>query len=137
MAGLATKETQKSVSHFIASIDNASKREDSKTLVALVQEISGYEPKIWGDNFIIGFGKYTYTRKNGKEEFEWFHTGFAPRKNKMTVYLTYDISQQEDLLKDLGKSKCGKGCLYVNKLADINLDVLGKRIKKSSDAKWH
>ena len=137
MAGLATKETQKSVSDFIAGIDNASKREDSKTLVAIMQEISGYEPKIWGDNFIIGFGKYTYTRKNGKEEFEWFHIGFAPRKTKITIYLTFDISQESDLLKKLGKCKWGKGCLYINKLADIDLEVLKKLITKSKVSQWH
>lgn len=137
MAGLATKETQKSVSEFIDSIENTSKREDSRTLVTMMQEVSGYEPKIWGDNFIIGFGKYTYKRKNGKEEFEWFHVGFAPRKTKITVYLTFDISKEEELLEKLGKCTFGKGCLYINKLADVNLEVLKKLIKKSKVTQWH
>lgn len=137
MAGLATKETQKSVSKFIDNIENASKREDSKKLIAIMQEVSGYEPKIWGDNFIIGFGKYTYKRKNGKEEFEWFHTGFAPRKTKITLYLTFDISKEENLLKKLGKCTWGKGCLYINKLADVNLEILKKLIKKSKVTQWH
>lgn len=137
MAGLVTKETQKSVSKFIDSIENASKREDSKKLVAVMQEVSGYEPKIWGDNFIIGFGKYTYKRKSDKEEFEWFHTGFAPRKTKITLYLTFDISKEEDLLKKLGKCTWGKGCLYINKLADVNLEILKKLIKKSKVTQWH
>jgi len=120
MAGLATKETNKSVSEFIESIPSQSKREDSKILLNIMNEITGFEPKIWGDNFIIGFGKYIYKRKGGKEEFEWFHTGFAPRKNKLTIYLTFDLTSQEKLLKKLGKSKWGKGCLYINKLADID-----------------
>ncbi len=137
MAGLATKETQKSVSTFIDSIGNVSKREDSKKLVAIMQETSGYEPKIWGDNFIIGFGKYCYKRKNGKEEFEWFHVGFAPRKTKITLYLTFDISKEEELLEKLGKCTFGKGCLYINKLADVNLEVLKKLIKKSKVTQWH
>ncbi len=137
MSGLATKETQKSVSSFIDRIENTSKREDSKILVKIIQEISGYEPKIWGDNFIIGFGKYTYTRKNKKEEFEWFHTGFAPRKTKITIYLTFDISKEEDLLKKLGKCTWGKGCLYINKLADVDMEILKKLLQKSNTSQWH
>ena len=137
MAGLATQETNKSVPAFIESIASVSKQEDCKVLVRLIQELTGYEPKVWGDNFIIGFGKYTYKRKGGKEEFEWFHVGFAPRKTKLTVYLTFDISQHESLLKKLGKCEWGKGCLYINKLADIDLDILKKLILKSVDSTWH
>ena len=69
MAGLVNKETNKSVSDFIESIENESKREDSKTLLSLMQRVTGEEPKIWGENFIVGFGKYKYKRKGGKEEF--------------------------------------------------------------------
>jgi hypothetical protein len=102
-----------------------------------MQEITGSEPKIWGDYNIIGFGKYSYKRKGGKEEFEWFHTGFAARKAKITLYLTMDISQEKELLDQLGKCKWGKGCLYINKLADIDVDILKKLIQKSAKAKWH
>lgn len=137
MAGLATKETNKSVEDFINSIVNTSKKEDAKKLLSIIEDITGVKPKIWGDNFIIGFGKYKYKRKGGKEEFEWFNVGFAPRKTKITLYLTFDISQHEKLLKELGKCKWGKGCLYINKLADINLDILKQLIAKSKDAKWH
>ena len=134
---LATQETNKDVWAYIDTIEPKSKQEDAKTIATLMQKITGCEPKIWGDYNIIGFGKYSYTRKGGKEEFEWFHTGFAARKAKITLYLTMDISQEQELLDQLGKCKWGKGCLYVNKLADINLGVLSKMIKKSSDAKWH
>jgi len=137
MAGLKNQETNRSVSEFIESIEKESKRADSKVLLAMMQEITGYEPKVWGDNYFIGFGKYTYRRKGKKEEFEWFHVGFAPRKTKLTVYLTFDISQEQELLNQLGKCKWGKGCLYINKLADVNLEVLKKLIEKSKDAKWH
>ena len=137
MAGLATQETDKSVSEYINSIENATKRNDSKTLIQMMSDITGYEPKIWGDYFIIGFGKYKYKRKQGKEEFEWFNVGFAPRKSKMTIYLTFDINQEQALTSKLGKCKCGKGCLYVNKLADIDLEVLKQLIAKSKDATWH
>ncbi|WP_298759465.1 DUF1801 domain-containing protein [uncultured Psychroserpens sp.] len=137
MAGLATKETNKSVSLFIDNIESESKKEDAKELLSLMEVITGVKPKIWGDNFIIGFGNYKYKRKNGKEEFEWFNVGFAPRKTKLTIYLTLDINQHEDLLNKLGKCKWGKGCLYINKLKDVDLDILKQLITRSKDAKWH
>ena len=137
MAGLVTKETNKSVGAFIESVANAFKKADAKILLDLMTQETGFEPKVWGDNFIIGYGKYKYKRKGGKEEFEWFHAGFAPRKTKITVYLTYDISKHEDLLSKLGKCKWGKGCLYINKLADVDLDVLRQLIKRGKDSKWH
>lgn len=137
MAGLMTKETNKSVDAFIDSIENKSKKEDSLILRKLMEDITGQPAKIWGDNFIIGFGKYSYTRKGGKEEFEWFNVGFAPRKSKITVYLTYDITKHPELLEKLGKCKYGKGCLYINKLADVDLSVLGELIKISKEARWH
>lgn len=137
MAGLVNKETNKSVAKYISSIENDSKRNDSQMLLELMRDITGFEPKVWGDNYFIGFGKYTYRRKNSKEEFEWFHVGFAPRKTKLTVYLTFDISKEEKLIKKLGKCKFGKGCLYINKLADIDLAILKQLVEKSKDARWH
>ena len=141
MAGLVTKETNRSVTSFIDKIENASKKEDSKKLLAIIKEATRKEPKVWGNekvpDFLIGFGKYNYQRKGGKETFEWFNIGFAPRKTALTVYLTFDISQEADLLKKLGKCKWGKGCLYINKLSDIDLAVLKQLIEKSNDAQWH
>ena len=136
MAGLVNKETDKNVSEFIESIPNISKKEDSKLLLNLMKEVTGYEPKIWGDNFIIGFGKYTYKRKGKKEEFEWFNVGFAPRKTKLSIYLTFDINQESELIQKLGKCKWSKGCLYINKLADIDIYVLKQLIEKSKDNQW-
>ena len=141
MSGLVTKETNRSVNAFIDKLDNDSKKEDSYTLLSIIESITGHKPKVWGNtkvpDFLIGFGKYTYQRKGSKEEFEWFNVGFAPRKTKLTVYLTFDINQEEKLLKDLGKCKWGKGCLYINKLAEVNLEVLKKLIEKSKTNKWH
>ncbi|MFY0630553.1 MAG: DUF1801 domain-containing protein [Flavobacteriaceae bacterium] len=128
--GLTTQETNKNVLNYIETIDSASKREDAKAILAMMQKITGCEAKIWGDYFIIGFGKYTYQRKGGKEEFEWFHVGFAPRKTKITLYLTMDIAQEQEFLDQLGKYKHGKGCLYINKLADVDATVLHKLIEK-------
>jgi len=137
MAGLATKETNKSVDAFIDSIENKSKQQDSRILLSVIEEITGHKAKIWGDNFIVGFGKYTYRRKNQKEDLEWFNVGFAPRKSKMTIYLTMDLTQHKDLLDQLGKCSWGKGCLYINKLADVDMEILRELITKSKDATWH
>lgn len=135
MAGLVTQETNRSVENFIQSIGNKTKEEDSFILLDLMTEITGKTPKVWGNekvpDFIIGFDKFTYQRKGSKEEFEWFKLGFAPRKTKLTLYLMQDISQEEELLSKLGKCKYGKGCLYINKLADVDLDILKALIKKS------
>ena len=109
--------------------------------VAPLQEVTGLEPTVWGNekvpDFLIGFGKYTYTRKNGKEELEWFNVGFAPRANKLTIYLIFDVGKEQTLLQKLGKCKWGKGCLYINKLADIDLETLKELIAMSKNARWH
>ena len=132
MAGLKTQETDRSVSEFVASIESPSKQSDAQTLISMMEEVTGFPPKIWGDNFIIGFGKYKYKRKSGKEEYEWFNMGFAPRKSKITVYMTCDLSQHQDLLMDqLGKFKNGAGCLYINKLADVDLEVLKQLMERN------
>jgi hypothetical protein len=132
---LKTTETNKSVPAFIKSIKDETIKEDSKKLVKIFQTITGKKPKIWGDNNMIGFGKYKYKRKNSKEEFEYFNAGFAPRKNNITIYLTCYL-EKEPLIKKLGKIKHGKGCLYIKKLDDVDMDVLKKLIKKYKDGKW-
>ena len=136
MGNLATVETKKSVTKFINSLKDKTKREDSKQLVNIIKKITGKPPKIWGNNFIIGFGKYTYTRKNSKDEFEWFHVGFAPRKTNITLYLTCDIAKEQALLKKLGKCTWGKGCLYIKSLEDVDIAVLKKLIAKYKDSSW-
>ena len=135
MAGLVTKETNRSVDAFIEAVDSPSKNADSYEIVKLIEEVTGLKPKVWGNekvpDFLIGFGNYNYTRKGGKEVFEWFKVGFALRKTKITIYLTSDLSKQDELLNKLGKCKWGSGCLYVNKLDDINPEVLRELVRKS------
>lgn len=137
MPPLVNQPTNRPVSEWIDSIDNKSKQEDARILLKLLEEVTGHKPVVWGDNFIIGFGRYTYTRKNSKEEHQWFHVGFAPRKTRLTVYLTYDINPHANLTELLGKATWGKGCLHINKLADVNLEVLRKMVELSKDARWH
>ncbi len=132
MSGLKTKETNKSVAEYIESIENETRREDSRVILALLEEVTGEKPKIWGDS-MVGFGKYQYHRKGSKEEFEFFKAGFAARKTRLTLYLTCDLSKYADLIGNLGKCKTGKGCLHINKLKDVDLDVLKQLIQTAND----
>jgi hypothetical protein len=132
---LKTIETKESVTDFINSIKDEVKRKDTKQLVKIMQKITGEKPKIWGSG-MIGFGNYKYKRKGGKDEYEWFNVGFAPRKDKITIYVSCYLEKFEDLLKKLGKCKWGKGCLYIKKLDDIDLKVLEKLIKKNKGNQW-
>ena len=126
---LVNTETKKSVSKFIDSVPNQKRKADSLQLLGIMKKITGKEPKIWGTS-IVAFGKYSYKRKNG-DEFEWFNVGFSPGKTRLTIYVMYDITTEQALLKKLGPHECGRGCLYLKNLADINLKTLEKIITKS------
>lgn len=132
MAENKTKETDNSVEDFINAVENERKRQDSFELVRLFEEISGFGPKMWGDS-IIGFGSYHYKYDSGREG-DFLLIGFSPRKSAISLYLSCDIEgQHAPLLSNLGKFKNGKGCIYVKKLEDINLEVLKKLVKASID----
>lgn len=126
---LVNTETDRNVDEFIDAVSNKRRQADARQLLAIMKEITGAEPKIWGVS-IIGFGKYSYKRKNG-EEYEWFHVGFSPAKAHTSVYLMFDIKEQQALLDKLGPYKAGKGCLYIKRLEDIDLDVLKELIAMS------
>ena len=127
---LANTETDRDVGEFIEAIANKKRKADAKVLLEIIKEVTGLEPKIWGVS-IVGFGKYTYKRKNG-DEFEWFHVGFSPGKAHLTIYVMYDINEEQELLNALGNHRAGKGCLYIKKLEEVNVDVLKKIIGKSN-----
>ncbi len=135
MAGLSTYPTDQDIKTHINSIEQASKREDARTLWKLFQAVTHDPGRTWGNEknpaFIIGFGAYTYQRKGSKDEYQWFKLGFAPRKSQLTLYLMCDVSRDEALLSEIGKCKWGKGCLYINKLADIDLGKLKMLIKQT------
>ncbi len=132
---LKTTPTNKSVSKLINSIENERIKKDAKQLLKIITDITGKKPRIWGDNFIIGFGKYKYKRKGSKQEYEWFNVGFAPRKDKLTLYLTCYL-EKEPLIKKLGKCTHGKGCLHIKKLEDVDMTILKKLITKYKDGSW-
>ena len=130
MKKLVNSETNRSVSDFLDKITNKKRQADARILLKLIEEVSEESPKIWGTS-IVGFGKYKYQRKNG-DEFEWFNVGFSPGKVHLTVYVMYDINEEQDLLNKLGEHKTGKGCLYIKKLEHIDLEVLRKIVGKSN-----
>ncbi len=129
MSELKTKPTGASVDDFIDSIESETKRDDCRELLSLIGKITGEKPKMWGTS-IVGFGDYHYKYKTGREG-DWFLSGFSPRKQSMTIYMMGGYTDTEELLPKLGKHKTSVGCLYVNKLADIDMKVLEKLIKKS------
>lgn len=131
MAEQKTKPTQQSVQDFLDKIDNEQVRDDCYTLIKLMKKVTGSEPKMWGPS-IIGFGKYHYKYDSGHEGDSCL-TGFSPRKQNISLYVMLGIMDHQDLLKDLGKHKAAKGCLYIKKLDDVNMSVLEKLVKRSVD----
>ncbi|MHA2099642.1 MAG: DUF1801 domain-containing protein [Candidatus Kariarchaeaceae archaeon] len=129
MAELKTKERKASVEKFLNSVKDDQKREDSFKILKMMKHITKAEPKLWGAS-IIGFGNYHYKYASGREG-DWFLTGFSPRKQNMSLYIMADINKYKDLLSKLGKHKTGKGCLYINKLDDVDVKVLKELITTS------
>ena len=118
-----TKVTEIHVSDFINSfVDDKQKREDSLQLIELMKKWSGFEPKMWGPT-IIGFGSYHYKYASGHEG-DCLLIGFSPRKKAFSLYVYTPQQNNTELLNQLGKFKMGKACIYINKLLDIDLDVL-------------
>ena len=132
MAELKTKLTDASVTDFLNKIKDEEKRTDSFEIIKLMQQVTKQEPKMWGTS-IIGFGNVHLKYESGRE-LDWFITGFSPRKQNLTLYVMGSFNPHVDLLKKLGKYKTGKGCLYINKLKDVDVKVLKELIKKSVEA---
>jgi hypothetical protein len=126
---LKTTETDHSVIKFIENVENPKKREDAYQLLDIFTETSGFEAKMWGPS-IIGFGSYHYKYESGHEG-DAPLVGFSPRKAKISLYLASAVSQQENLLNELGKHTTGKSCVYVSKVADIDVGVLKTLINES------
>lgn len=129
MAQLKTQPNDKSVTDFLGSMENDTRREDSFTILELMKEASGVEPIMWGDS-IIGFGTYHYKYASGREA-EWFLTGFSPRVQNLTLYIMDGFDEYDKLLGNLGKHSTGKSCLYVKRLENIDLEVLKEMVEKS------
>lgn len=124
-----TKETDASVIEFIEAVENPKKRQDAYKLLEVFEETSGYPAKMWGSS-IIGFGSYHYVYATGHEG-DAPLVGFSPRKAKVSLYFATGDTEREQLLEKFGKHTSGKGCVYINKTEDIDVEVLKELITQS------
>lgn len=128
MAKNKTTETKASVAGFLATLKDEKKSKDCAVLIALIAKATAFEPKMWGAS-IVGFGSYHYKYESGREG-DAPLVGLSPRANAITVYLS-NVKEKEELLKKLGKHKTGGGCIYIQKLEDIDTTVLIKMVENS------
>ncbi len=136
-AEMKTKPTAQSVTAFINSVENEARRRDAKKILTMMKKITGEKAVMWGPS-IIGFGTYHYKYESGREG-DMLLVGFSPRKANMVLYVLGSLGDKDPLLAKLGKYKNGRACLYVNKLEDVDENILGKLIAKSYKAtatKW-
>lgn len=126
-----TQPTQLSVEEFVAAIEHPVRRADAQALLRIVGNVTGWSPKMWGSS-IIGYGRYHYQYESGREG-DAMITGFSPRKANLVMYIMPGYSNLGDKLDRLGKHKLGKSCLYLNKLADVDVDVLEEIIRDGVD----
>ena len=133
MAENKTKPTEASVEQYLDAIDIEGRRGDCKTLIKLMSKATKVKPKMWG-TAIVGFGVLKYRYESGRDG-ETCLIGFSSRKGDISIYGTGSAPRRDELLSRLGKHKTGKGCLYVSKLSDVDLDVLERLIAGSVKAK--
>ncbi len=129
---IKTKPTALSVTAFIDSIANEQKRKDCYTLLQLMEKATKEKPQLWG-NSMIGFGNRICKSPNTGREVAWFKMGFSPRKANLSLHLGLNMEKHATALAQLGKHKTGVGCLYINKLEDIDMKVLQKMIQLAAD----
>ena len=133
-AQIKTQQSSASVKDFINKVNDEQQRKDSFVILELMKKLSGEEPKMWGAS-LIGFGNKRYKSPSTGREVDWFLIGFSPRKANLSLHLVFDLNKNADTLEKLGKFKTGAGCLYINKLTDINLLVLEKLLKVALQSK--
>jgi hypothetical protein len=129
MAQLKTQRNDKNVADFLNTVSDDRKREDSFSVLKLMEGVTGSKAEMWGDS-IVGFGSYRYKYASGRDA-EWFLTGFSPRKQNLTLYIMSGFDEYDDLLGKLGKHSTGKSCLYIKRLEDVDQDVLRELVSKS------
>ncbi len=124
-----TRPTDRSVEEFLDAVADERRRGDARAALELIKSVTGTEPQMWGSS-IIGFGRQPYATADGKQR-EWFAVGLSPRKASLTLYgLTY-YGTNTDLLTALGPHTTGKGCLYVKRLDEVDLDVLAELVRRA------
>lgn len=118
-----------SVDAFLDTVENERRRTDARTVKAMMERITGWEPKMWGPS-IVGFGEYHYRYDSGREG-DFLITGFSPRKKALTIYIMPGFTRYDALMGKLGKFKTGRSCLYINRLDDVDLSILEELIASS------
>jgi hypothetical protein len=129
MAEAKTKPNDKSVEDFLNGVEDEKKRQACFAIKEIMEQAVGAEARMWGDS-IVGFGSYRYKYASGREG-EWMLTGFSPRKRNLTLYIMSGFDEYDGLLDNLGKYKTGKSCLYINKLEDVDVEVLSDLVQQS------
>jgi hypothetical protein len=129
MADLKTVPTTASVDQFLQGIKDEKRRGDCYKILEMMKQATRAEPRMWGTS-MVGFGKYHYVYASGREG-DWFITGFSPRKQNLTLYIMGGFDQFPDLMEKLGKYSRGKGCLYINRIEDVDIKILKKLISLS------
>ena len=129
MAELKTRQNDQDVMAFLNAIPDEQRRQDCMAILALMRDVTGAEPKMWGDS-IVGFGSYHYRYATGREG-DSMITGFSPRKQNLTLYLSSGFEQHGDQLQRLGKHSVGKACLYIKRLDDVDLPTLRELVQRS------
>lgn len=129
MAPLKTQPTNEDVLIFLNKIDNEQRKQDCLRLLDIFKEVTSFPPRMWGDS-IVGFGNYHYKYKSGQEG-DWFLTGFSSRKLNITIYIMSGFKDFTDKLEKFGNYKTSSSCLYINKLDNINIQLLKELIKES------
>jgi hypothetical protein len=129
MSELKTKRNRASVQAFLRGIEDATRRQDCRTLVTLMKQATGEKPEMWGTS-IVGFGSYHYKGASGREG-DWFLAGFSPRKQNLTIYVMSGFEGADALLARMGKHTASVSCLYVKGLADVDLSALKRLVKRS------
>jgi len=131
---LKTKVTVQDPEDFLNSIEPQQKKQDSFVLLEMFEKVTGEKAVMWGSS-IVGFGKYHYKSEKSRQEGDWMLVGFSPRKANLTLYIMHGNEKNKDLLTKLGKHKEGGGCLYINKLSDVDQKILATLIDNSFHAK--
>ncbi len=134
MAELKTKVTVQDPEDFLNSIEPQQKKQDSFILLEMFEKVTGEKAVMWGSS-IVGFGKYHYKSEKSRQEGDWMLVGFSPRKANLTLYIMHGNEKNKDLLTKLGKHKEGGGCLYINKLSDVDQKILATLIDNSFHSK--
>ncbi len=129
MAENKTQRNAGDVMEYLQSVDNKRRREDSLAVLQIMGEVTGEPAEMWGTS-IVGFGSYHYKYDSGREG-DFMLTGFAPRKQSLTLYIMGGFERHAELMGKLGKHRTGKSCLYINKLTDVDLEVLRELISES------